>query len=274
VRVRTRPEHPATGAALAVVGGFLDAYTFVAHGGVFANAQTGNVVFVAIHAAQGQRAQAAGYLPIIGAFVLGLVAAEWLAAHRRLPGLDDPTRVVLLAEIAVLVAVAGLPRSVPTLVTTMAVAFVAALQVTTFRLDRDTTYSTTMTTGNLRTLVTAAYEWLSGYDRTQRVVAQRLALIVLAFAGGAGVGAVASAPGALGTRATLLAAAVLAVVLAAIETHTRRTAAGGAARASTGSSTAGARAVGGDAAPADRAPSRAEQDIARPVPAGVGADGD
>ncbi|WP_431837954.1 YoaK family protein [Cellulomonas sp. Y8] len=274
MRVRTRPEHPATGAALAVVGGFLDAYTFVAHGGVFANAQTGNVVFVAIHAAQGQWAQAAGYLPIIGAFVLGLVAAEWLAAHRRLPGLDDPTRVVLLAEIAVLVAVAGLPRSVPTLVTTMAVAFVAALQVTTFRLVRDTTYSTTMTTGNLRTLVTAAYEWLSGYDRTQRVVAQRLALIVLAFAGGAGVGAVASAPGALGTRATLLAAAVLAVVLAAIETHTRRTAAGGAAGASTGSSTAGARPVGGDAAPADRTPSRAEPDVARPVPAGVGADGD
>jgi uncharacterized membrane protein YoaK (UPF0700 family) len=224
VRVRTRPEHPATGAALAVVGGFLDSYTFVAHGGVFANAQTGNVVFVAIHAAQGQWAQAAGYLPIIGAFVLGLVAAEWLAAHRRLPGLDDPTRVVLLAEIATLVAVAALPASVPTLATTTAVAFVAALQVTTFRLVRDTTYSTTMTTGNLRTLVTAAYEWLSGYDRTQRVVALRLSVIVLAFAAGAGIGAVASAPGALGTRATLLAAAVLAVVLAAIETHTRRTA--------------------------------------------------
>src|SRR6478735_4941128 len=210
MRVRTRPEHPATGAALAVVGGFLD------------NAQTGNVVFVGIHAARGEWAQATGYLPIIGAFVLGLVAAEWLAAHRRLPGMHDPTRIVLLAEIAVLVAVAALPVSVPTLTTTVAVSFVAALQVTTFRLVRDTTYSTTMTTGNLRTLVTAAYEWLSGYDRTQRVVVLRLSIIVLAFAAGAGIGAVASGPDALGTRAALLAAALLAVVLAAIEAHTRR----------------------------------------------------
>ncbi|VTR77746.1 hypothetical protein CHMI_02518 [Cellulomonas hominis] len=224
VRVRTRPEHPVTGAALAVVGGFLDAYTYVAHDGVFANAQTGNVVFVAIDAAQRHWAAAAGYLPIIGAFLAGLVVAEWLAAHRHLRVLDDPTRGVLLAEIATLVAVAALPRSAPTAASTMAVAFVAALQVATFRLVRDTSYSTTMTTGNLRTLVSASYEWLSGYDRTQRFVARRVGAIVLSFAAGAGIGALASGPDALGTRAALLPAVVLAVVLAAIETHTRRTA--------------------------------------------------
>jgi uncharacterized membrane protein YoaK (UPF0700 family) len=222
VRVRNRPEHLATGATLAVVGGFLDAYTYVAHGGVFANAQTGNVVFVAIDAAQGRWADAARYLPIIGAFVLGLLAAESLAARRHRRWLSDPTRAVLAAEIAVLVVVACLPVGTPSLWTTTAVAFVAALQVTTFRLVGETSYSTTMTTGNLRTLVTGAYEWLSGYDRGQRVVAGRLTVIVLAFAGGAGVGALVSGPDALGTRATLVAAAVLVVVLAAVETHTRR----------------------------------------------------
>ena len=222
MRVRNRPEHLATGATLAVVGGFLDAYTYVAHGGVFANAQTGNVVFVAIDAAQGRWADAARYLPIIGAFVLGLLAAESLAARRHRRWLSDPTRAVLAAEIAVLVVVACLPVGTPSLWTTTAVSFVAALQVTTFRLVGETSYSTTMTTGNLRTLVTAAYEWLSGYDRAQRVVAGRLTVIVLAFAGGAGVGALVSGPDALGTRATLVAAAVLAVVLAAVETHTRR----------------------------------------------------
>lgn len=223
MRVRPRAEHPVTGAALAVVGGFLDAYTYVAHDGVFANAQTGNVVLVAIGAAHGDWGHARRFLPIIGAFLLGLVVAEWLAAHRHLPGLADPTRAVLGAEIAVLLAVSAIPASVPHLATTTAVAFVAALQVTTFRLVRETSYSTTMTTGNLRTLVTAAYEWLSGYDRTQRAVALRLTVIVLAFAGGAGVGAVTSAPDVLGTRATVLAAGVLTGVLVAIETHTRRT---------------------------------------------------
>ncbi|HEY0187632.1 MAG TPA: YoaK family protein [Cellulomonas sp.] len=222
VKVRQRPEHPATGAALAVVGGYLDAYTYVAHQGAFANAQTGNVVFVAIDVARGQWALAARYLPIIGAFVLGLVAAEMIAARRHRRLLHDPTRVVLIAEIVVLAAVAAAPTGTPHLVSTTAVAFVAALQVTTFRLVRDTGYSTTMTTGNLRSLVTAAYEWLSGYDRSQRTVAARLSLIVLAFTGGAALGALASGPDALGTHAPVVVVAVLLAVLASIETHTRR----------------------------------------------------
>ena len=44
---------------LAVVGGFLDTYTYFTRGGVFANAQTGNMVLLSIAAAQGKFLQAA-----------------------------------------------------------------------------------------------------------------------------------------------------------------------------------------------------------------------
>ena len=37
---------------LTLAGGFMDAYAFVAHGRVFTNAQTGNVVFLAVYASQ------------------------------------------------------------------------------------------------------------------------------------------------------------------------------------------------------------------------------
>ena len=40
------------GALLAVVGGFLDAYTYLLRGGVFANAQTGNIVLLGLNLAQ------------------------------------------------------------------------------------------------------------------------------------------------------------------------------------------------------------------------------
>ena len=40
------------GVLLAIVGGFLDAYTFIGRGGVFANAQTGNIVLLAVYSAQ------------------------------------------------------------------------------------------------------------------------------------------------------------------------------------------------------------------------------
>jgi uncharacterized membrane protein YoaK (UPF0700 family) len=37
----------------AIVGGFLDAYSYLARGGVFANAQTGNIVLFGARAAAG-----------------------------------------------------------------------------------------------------------------------------------------------------------------------------------------------------------------------------
>jgi uncharacterized membrane protein YoaK (UPF0700 family) len=50
--IRTRPENLPTGLLLAGAGGFLDAYTFVGRGGVFANAQTGNIVLLAVAAGE------------------------------------------------------------------------------------------------------------------------------------------------------------------------------------------------------------------------------
>src|ERR1700746_2262793 len=40
-------------ALLTIAGGFLDAFTYIAHGGGFANAQTGNVVLLGVYAASG-----------------------------------------------------------------------------------------------------------------------------------------------------------------------------------------------------------------------------
>ena len=46
------------GVLLAIVGGFLDAYTFICRGGVFANAQTGNIVLIGVEATKGNLEQA------------------------------------------------------------------------------------------------------------------------------------------------------------------------------------------------------------------------
>ncbi len=54
------------GALLALAGGFMDAYTYVARGHVFANAQTGNLVLLGIHIADGEWRIAVSYLiPIL-----------------------------------------------------------------------------------------------------------------------------------------------------------------------------------------------------------------
>ena len=58
----------ALGILLAVSGGMLDAYTFLCRGGMFATAETGNLVMLGISAAGGDYRRAAFYVLSVAAF--------------------------------------------------------------------------------------------------------------------------------------------------------------------------------------------------------------
>ena len=60
------------GIMLALCGGFLDAYTYITRGGVFANAQTGNIVLMGINIAKGDFERVIHYVVPILAFVCSL----------------------------------------------------------------------------------------------------------------------------------------------------------------------------------------------------------
>jgi uncharacterized membrane protein YoaK (UPF0700 family) len=164
--------HPAgnlvTALLLAGAGGFLDAYTFVGRGGVFANAQTGNIVLLAVAAGERHWPAALLHVPPILAFMLGVALAETLARPTGRRIVRRPARFVLVAEIVVLVIVGALPPQVPDQVVTAAIAFTSALRVSTFRSLQGIDYSTTLTTSNLRTLVAKAYLWRADHDATAR----------------------------------------------------------------------------------------------------------
>ena len=50
---------------LALTGGFMDAYSYLMRGGVFANAETGNIVLMGISLAQGEWQRALYYLCLL-----------------------------------------------------------------------------------------------------------------------------------------------------------------------------------------------------------------
>ena len=60
---------------LAITGGFLDIYTYVVRGKVFANAQTGNIVLFGLNIAEGNVKESFYYLIPILAFMLGVFIA-------------------------------------------------------------------------------------------------------------------------------------------------------------------------------------------------------
>lgn len=65
-------------ALLAVTGGFLESYSFLLHGHVFANAQTGNIALCGMALAMGNMVGAVKYALPVMAFGLGVIAVDWI----------------------------------------------------------------------------------------------------------------------------------------------------------------------------------------------------
>jgi len=197
---------------LSLGGGFLDAFTWVGHGGVFANAQTGNVVLLGVAAATGQWGQTLRHASPIVAFLLGVFVAQGLRfADIRRDG-RGAALYSLGVEIVLLLIVAVLPTRFPDFPIVLGIAFVAALQTSSFAKVEGWSYSSVMTTGNLRRAAEALFASVAP-PRKQVATRQAavFAVICASFCLGAGVGAVATAW--LANAAVLVPAAVLAAAL-------------------------------------------------------------
>jgi uncharacterized membrane protein YoaK (UPF0700 family) len=208
------------GTLLAIVGGFLDAYTYVGRHGVFANSQTGNVVLFAVEAARRDWTRAVRHLPPIAAFLAGVAVSETLKRRSVASVVRWPARAAIVVEIVVLLVVGALPREVPDEVVTIAIAFVASVQVTTFRTLVRWPYNTTNTTGNLRTFGQAVYAALAEGGRDAREQARGFGAVIAAFLAGAIGGGYLTFS--VGPRAVWAAAAVLTASLVLFLVDERR----------------------------------------------------
>lgn len=176
------------GILLAIVGGFLDAYTYVGRGGIFANAQTGNIVLVSIEISKGQWLEALLHMPPILAFIVGVVVAETIKKSPPKIFIKDSVRTILYLEILVLFIIGFVPGTVPNSFVTVTISFVASVQVSTFRKLHNYPYSTTMSTGNLYSASQAAYVAFVNKDRASALKALGYFTIIFFFVLGAFLG--------------------------------------------------------------------------------------
>lgn len=192
-----------TGAILAIVGGFLDAYTYVCRGGVFANAQTGNIVLMGIKFANGEIRKSLIYLVPIFSFIAGILICEAIRHNYRRGKLLHWRQITVIFEIIVLIAVAFIPQSeAGNNISNALVSFMCSLQVQSFRRVNDNAIATTMCTGNLRSATEHFYNYLECKDKTQlRKSLEYLGIIAFFIIGGA---AGALITGALSIKAALL----------------------------------------------------------------------
>lgn len=135
---------------MALVGGYLDMYTYLNRGKVFANTQTGNLVLLGHSLATCNWKKAIYYLFPIVFFMIGVSLTEWLEHKFNETRSFSWRHMTLGGEIVFLFIVMLLPKGNYDVLANIIVSFVCGLQVQTFRKVNGYSYSTTMFTGNVK----------------------------------------------------------------------------------------------------------------------------
>lgn len=207
-----------TAICIILSGGFQDAYTYCARDGVFANAQTGNIVLMSSHMISGEWPAALRYLIPVLAFLLGTAVAEIVHFRYRHCEKIHWRQIILLVEIPLLFAVGFLGKEWNGVANAL-VSFVCALQVQTFHKVHGHAYASTMCIGNLRSGMEALCAYFYKRDRAILKKALTYFSVIGIFAVGAGVGSYVTEL--LGYRAIWCSCALLSVSFFMMFVHTR-----------------------------------------------------
>ena len=177
----------ATGVVTAAAG-VLDAWVYLDHGHVFANAQTGNVVLMGIELAAGHGEAAWRHVPSLAAFIGGLLLSRLLGTTLKRRRVNSRT-VRLTGECVLLVVLAMIVDHLADDAVTAWVGFIAAVQITSLSHIGKWSFNTGMTTGNLRGAVSALARALTDEQpRSDWRQAIAIGCLCAAFAAGALLG--------------------------------------------------------------------------------------
>ena len=196
---------------LTLATGVLDAHTYIARGGVFANVQTANVIFGAIDTSKREWTLALAHLWPLLAFIAGVALASHIKSGRVERAVPRPLIWTMAIQAVALAIIGFVPPSVPHSYVTVPISFLAAMQIGLFRNIGDLVYLPVATTGNLMRFVEAGYDGFVEKRAESRRACGVYGALIVAFACGALIGAIASR--AWGVHAIWLPAGFLAVTL-------------------------------------------------------------
>ncbi len=181
------------GMLLAANAGALDAYTYVAHDGVFAGLQTGNMILMGVSAGRSDWRNFIAHLIPFLVFAVGTVIIRTLQHALNTPEVKGKRATIVLAfEAAMAILIAITAPYISDTATSSLVAIIAAAQLQEFRRLRGKPFMSIMMTGNLRTTAEGLYDGLVHGDRTQLLAARDAGATILALILGATVSGLAA----------------------------------------------------------------------------------
>lgn len=199
---------------LIFAAGMMGAYTFNLRGGVFCNAQTANVVLMALEFGHFNWMGGLYYLIPISAYLLGAVISEVLPSGIRARRFLRWDTYLIGFEMLVLFGVGFIPLSASVQIVQVTINFLCSMQYNTFRQAEGVPMATTFVTNHIR----QTGIWLvKGVRRGDRDALRRsgrhFGMVAVFFLGGL---LLTLACPALGEKAIWLALAPLGVTLAVL----------------------------------------------------------
>ena len=180
------PEKLRIAVLLSFISGYINAFTYNNAGELFAGAQTGNVIFMALHFAKGNLEKAVEFLIPIISFMIGQIFIYCFRNFFQRRGHKGYIHSSLLMLFIMIMLIVLLPFfDYHFIVVTLA--FFAAIQSDTFQRLRGFSYATIMMTGNVKNAPRLLIEGLIQRDRELLVRGFLLFLIIFSFMLGVGI---------------------------------------------------------------------------------------
>lgn len=205
-RAKQTSESIELGVLLALAGGFMDAYSYIARDGVFANAQTGNILLVGVNLSGGDLMRAGRYFFPVLAFALGIMLADLI--HERFSSLFHWRQLTVFLEAVILLGVSFIPGTA-NLVANCLTSFACGMQVESFRKIHGHGIATTMCIGNLRSALQSVDDYIITHNKGFLENGLLYFGVILTFVAGAVLGNLCI--GWMGLHAIAVASALLAV---------------------------------------------------------------
>ncbi|MBU5668808.1 DUF1275 domain-containing protein [Peptoniphilus sp. MSJ-1] len=192
---------------MTLAGGFQDAYSYILRGGVFANAQTGNIVLLFKNIIDLNLSGIISYIVPIFSFILGIYVAV-IFEHKFKDKNLHWRQFIIMFEIIIMIIVAIIPQSHNNIANAL-LSFSCAMQVNAFKKIYGLNFASTMCIGNLR----SATENLCNYHITGKREnlenAKKYYAVILIFGLGAGLGYIMSSF--MGLKAIVVTAVLLLI---------------------------------------------------------------
>ncbi len=150
---------------LMMSSGLMGAFTYAIRGGVFCNAQTGNLVLFGMSLGDGNWKEAAYLLIPITAYGLGAVVSETLPISIKKAGLIRWDTLLIGLEILVTLLLGLVPESAPYQISQVAINFMCSMQYNTFRQAEGVPMATTFCTNHVRQVGIHFVKWIRKGDR-------------------------------------------------------------------------------------------------------------